>query len=219
MNTLIGYVGRDEVNRQSAARAAEDCGATLIDLSRPFDGAAGRFDALIHDLDHVDAGSAAAIIGELLSRPALVPVAVHGYNLDDDEIAQLDAHGVVVARRFDPELIRALCRAHGRSPTATPEPPDSTSQEATDDPAVFCGMVRTLATDTHRAAHSGAAATSNGIACGIAELREGMSQLQQQLDRFRGEHKLAFEDLQRWLDSLRRCVEAVLADSPRGAEE
>ena len=45
----------------------------------------------------------------------------------------------------------------------------------------------------------------------IAALRERMSQLQQQLDRFHGKHKLAFEDLQRWLDNLRRRVEAVLA--------
>ena len=126
----------------------------LADMSRR---SAGPFDAVMHDLDHMDARFVGAIVTELLSGPAPLPAAVHGYNLGDEEMMALHADGVAVSRRLNPQLVRALCRAVERAPTAACEPSHRDSPEASDDPSVLCEMVRSLATHAHRALPRGSA--------------------------------------------------------------
>jgi hypothetical protein len=207
----IAYHTTDEVNLESATRVAQECGASLSNLPDLAARPGGSFAAMLHDLDHVDSRCGQAIVRTLLSRPAPFPVAVHGYNLGDEEMTVLHANGVVVSRPFHPELVRALCRASERTPATLPDPESWDAQGASDDPAVLCGMVRSLATHAHRALHR----SPDGVSEEIGELRERIDQLQRHLDRFRRQHDLRLEDLQRWLDSLGRRVEGLLAQSPR----
>jgi hypothetical protein len=136
-------------------------------------------------------------------------------------MAVLQSNGVIVSQKFNAELVRALCRASERSPAAGPEPPGRDSQEASDadDPAVLCGMVRSLATHAHRTLRRSYLGTPNIMSDEIGELVERINRLQQLLDRFRHQHHLALEDLQRWLENLLRRVEGSLAQAPRQVEE
>jgi hypothetical protein len=61
--------------------------------------------------------------------------------------------------------------------------------------------------------------TPDSLTREIGELRGHIDQLQRQIERFRRQHDLRFEDLQRWLDSLRRRVEGLMAQSSSAAEE
>jgi hypothetical protein len=214
----IAYHTTDEVNLESATRAARECGASLSRLPDLAARPSGSFAAMLHDLDHVDSPGGEAIVKTLLSRPAPFPVAVHGYNLGDEEMTVLHANGVVVSRQFEPELIRALCRASERPPTALPDP-ESRDSQATDDPAVLCGMVRSLAANAYRAMHRSPTGAPEGVPDEIGELRERIDHLQQHLRQFQRQHNLGLEDLQRWLDSLGRCVEGLRMQPPRGAEK
>jgi hypothetical protein len=210
----------DEVNLESATQAARECGASLSRLAYPVARPSGAFAAVLHDLDHMDSQRGRAVVSELLSRPASFAAAVHGYGLEDEEMAILQANGVIVSQEFNAELVRALCRASEHSPAAGLEPPGRDSQEASDsdDPAVLCGMVRSLARHAHRTLRQSSLGTPNVIPDEIGELIERFIQLQQFLDRFRRQHHLALEDLQRWLDNLLRCVEDSLAQPPREVE-
>jgi hypothetical protein len=62
--------------------------------------------------------------------------------------------------------------------------------------------------------------TDDGRPQDIVELPPRIEGLQQQIDRLRREHNLKLEDLQRWLDSLRRRVRPVwqALQGPRGAD-
>ena len=93
------------------------------------------------------------------------------------------------------------------------------ARAASDDPAVLCAMVRSLAIHAHRAMQQRSAVTPTGMPRGIGELREHIGRFQQHLDRFRRQHKLGLEDLQRWLDSLRRCVDGLMTHPFREREE
>jgi hypothetical protein len=162
-----------------------------------------------------------AVVSELLSRPAPFPVAVHGYGLEDEEMAALQSNGVIVSQKLNAELVRALCRASERSPAAAPQPPGCDSREASDldDPAVLCRMVRSLATHAHRTIRRSSLGTDSVMPDEIGELMQRIIELQQLLNRFRRQHHLALEALQRWLDSLLRCVERCQAQPRREVEE
>jgi hypothetical protein len=216
-SACIAYHTTDEVNLQSATRAARACGATLSRLAGPTAPPSGTFAAVLHDLDHLDFPDGQVVVSELLDRPALFPVAVHGYSLNDEEVTGLRSNGVLVARKLSSRLVHALCRAADRSPTAVSEPPERDAGEATADPAVLCEMVRSLATQAHRAMR-GSQHAANGIADDLGGLMERIGQVRQLVDQFRSQDCLAFDDLQRWLDSLLRCIEGFLAQ-PHGEVE
>jgi hypothetical protein len=214
MITQIAYHTADEVNLESAMQAAKECGASLSRSSDPIAARVGSPAAMLHDLDHVDAQRARAIVEELLSRPAPFPVAVHGYNLGDDEMRALHANGVIASRRFNPGLVRALCRASVCTPTAGTAPKDQDSQSMSEDPAVLCEMVRSLAARAFRSTRRSPDGARIAEKHQTRELRERIDQLQRHLDRFRQLHDLRLEALQRWLNSLRRCVEDVRVEPP-----
>ena len=213
--TRIAYQTTDEVNFESAIRTARECGASLSRLPDSAARPSAAFAASLHDLDHVDSRRGRAVVDELLARPSLFPVAIHGYNLEDDEVAALHANGVIVSRTFDPELVRALCRASGRPHAGSSEPSNRDPREAADDPAVLCGMVRSLASHAHRAMRR----SSVGIPDEIGELKERIGRFQHHLDRFRRQDHLRHEHLQRWLDNLLRCVDGLPAGSPEEGNE
>jgi hypothetical protein len=125
----IAYVTTDEVNQAMVARIAEPFGAavTQYDPGRP--GTNGRFDAVLYDLDCVPAGDRMALLVEILSGSSPQPKAVHGYCLSEEQAAVLRRHGVAVAQRLQPKLVRTLCRATLRSLTTAP--PDNAMTELT----------------------------------------------------------------------------------------
>src|SRR5207248_3247890 len=65
-------------------------------------------DALLYDWDYLPAERRQAVLAELLDRPLPCPVAVHGYNLDDDLGETLSQKGVTVSRYLEPELFVQL---------------------------------------------------------------------------------------------------------------
>jgi hypothetical protein len=207
----IAYHTTDEVNLESATRAARECGAFLSRLPDPVAQTGESFAALLHDLDHVDTQVGRAIVSELRSRPAPLPVAVHGYNLRDEEIAVLHANGVVVSRKFNPELIRALCRASEGPRTPEPDRRNQDSQGVSDDPAVLSAMVRSLASQAYRVLSRSSDGTPHDASHEIGPLRQRVDQLQQHLDQFRRQQQLGLADLQRWLNSLRRRLDSLLS--------
>jgi len=215
----IAYHTTDEVNLDSAIQTAQECGASLDGLPDPDMPPGGSFAAMLYDLDHVDCRRGQAIVSELLSRPAPFPVAVHGYDLADEDMTVLHANGVIARRQLDPEVVRDLCRASESSRRAVPDSDGRDSEGTSDDPAILCGMVRSLASHTYRVLHRTSDGTSDGLTREIGELRGRTDQLQRQIERFRRQHDLRLEDLQRWLDSLRRRVEGLLARPSGGAEE
>jgi hypothetical protein len=214
----IAYHTTDEVNLGSAIQTAQECGASLAGLADPDVRPGGSFAALLFDLDHVDSRRGRAIVSELRSRPAPFPVAVHGYDLGDEDMTDLHANGVLASRQFDPEVVRALCRASESSHRAVPDPEGRDPEGTSDDPAVLCGMVRSLASQTYRVLHRTPDGAPDGLTREIGELRGRIDRLQRQIERFRRQHDLRFEDLQRWLDSLRRRVEGLLG-RPSSPEE
>jgi hypothetical protein len=213
----IAYETTDEVNLESATQVAQEYGASLSRFPDPAAGPGGSLVATLLDLDHMDAQRGRAIVGELLSRPVSYPVAVHGFDLGDEEMSVLHANGVAVSRPFRPELVRALCRALESPGVTVPDPENGHAHDAPDDPAVICGMVRSLATDVSRAIHRRPEGTPNVVGQEIDDLRGRIDDLQRHLARFRHEHNLLLRDLQRWVESLRRYVEGLVRRPPREA--
>ena len=56
-------------------------------------------------------------MARILSQEPTCPVAVHGYQLTDKQVAMLRRGGVAVAQRLCTELFCKLCRAARRSVT------------------------------------------------------------------------------------------------------
>jgi hypothetical protein len=125
----IAYVTADEVNLALAARMARPLGAAVTpshpEAARP----RGRFDAALYDLDGVPPDDRPALLDAILSGPPGCPRAVHGYGLSGEQAAAIRSHGVAVARRLHPDLIRALCRAALRDLTTVP--PDDARTDLT----------------------------------------------------------------------------------------
>src|SRR2546428_160189 len=105
----ITYHSTDVVNRDLVTRLAHECGAT-VSLAGTGDTSPSRLIwAAIYDLDHLHQQQ--MVLEDLLSRPSRVPVAVHGYCLEEEQVWLLDARGVIVTRQIEPELVRRLCSA------------------------------------------------------------------------------------------------------------
>jgi hypothetical protein len=107
---LVGYLSVDEVNRDLVVQMAAACGATVRLLSPKAQDLDGDFGAVLYDLESVPPKQRAEIVAELLHAPLTRPVAVHSYKLDT-EADLLRDKGIIVARRLEPNLFRALCRS------------------------------------------------------------------------------------------------------------
>jgi hypothetical protein len=206
----IAYYTTDEVNFNSATQAARECGVSLRRLPHSSVRSGGTFSGVLYDLDHLLADRGDAIVNELSSRPAPCPAAVHGYNLGEVQMTNLHANGVIVSRTFDLEIVRALCRASELVPASLPDPDEQESLEVLDDPAVLCEMVRKLAGRAHRTMGLSSERMCEDQRQEVRECQERLDHLQQQIIRLRRQHDLRLDDLQRWLESLRRLVEGIL---------
>jgi hypothetical protein len=92
------------------------------------------------------------------------------------------------------------------------------AEEAPDEPAVLCEMVRALAAHAHRVMRLSPGGAGIDMPGEIGDLKGRISQLQQRVDRNRGQDQRKLKDLQRWLDSLLRSVENFVAQAPREVE-
>jgi hypothetical protein len=115
---LIAYLTTDEVNQDLAMRMAEECGTTLALLSLRDGPPDGRFAAVLYDLDFLPPLQRQEVLGELLAGPSSHPVAVHSYNLEEDQVKALAENQVLVHRHLEPEVFQILCQAAGQARTA-----------------------------------------------------------------------------------------------------
>jgi hypothetical protein len=105
---IVAYVTTDEVNQAFAMQLAAECRVTLCPLAPQEAAQTAAFDAVVYDWDYLPLQRQQEILAELLSGPALYPVAVHSYNLDEDQAAALRKHEVAVYRCLQPEVFRLL---------------------------------------------------------------------------------------------------------------
>src|SRR5207253_355589 len=98
------YLTTDEVNQSLALHMAAECGVTLCPLSPHETLRARAFDGVVYDWDSLPLHRQQEILTELFSGPAPLPVAIHGYNLDEGQTAALRKHGVAVYRCLQPEV-------------------------------------------------------------------------------------------------------------------
>ena len=107
----FAYLTTDDVNLSLALRMAADCDASLEGLSLRDAPPAGRFDAVLYDWDYLPPDKRREVLSELQSGPLTCPVALHGYNLGEDQVEALRRQGAVVSRRLEAKLFLALRRA------------------------------------------------------------------------------------------------------------
>jgi hypothetical protein len=104
----IAYWTIDEVNL-SLARDLADLHDATIDQATTKDKDPTRdADAVLYDLDALAPTMREDVLSRLVLSPLLLPVAVHGYNLDDSQIELLAAHGITAFRHLEAEVFGNL---------------------------------------------------------------------------------------------------------------
>jgi hypothetical protein len=203
MRNQIAYLTADEVNHTLALRMAQKCGVSLVHNPSGCARTNGTLDARLYDLDHVSRQQKEAILTDLLSGPTTVPVAVHSYNMGEDQMATLSAKGVTVARSLEPDLVRRLCEASAPSQEPDPVEEDCNGGETLVEPATLCALVRSLASQSHRTLTRKPCAQSEEF----DELWQQLTDLQRQIERLRQAHATRFDELKHWLESLMKRMQ------------
>jgi hypothetical protein len=204
----ITYQTTDELNGELAAQAGKACGVNLdVALPRP-NRVSDPSAATLYDLDHLGHKNSQVVLEGLLSGRSRAPVAVHSYNLQDEEVAALHAHGVVVARRMQPEVIQQLCRVAG-SPL-NPDEDGHASEAERDDAGAIGAQVRSLASAAHRILPRDSGCPSAASPDAINQVLEQLDQLQRWIGRLQQVHNLRLGELQRWASNVRRLIEEHL---------
>jgi hypothetical protein len=202
MRIRIAYLTADEVNHTLALRMAQQCGVSLVHDPPGCARSDGTPVARLYDLDHVSRQQKEAILTGLLSGPTAVPVAVHSYNLGEDQMASLSANGVIVARSLRPDLVRRLCEAPGSDGEPDPVQEDREDDESSVEPATLCALVRSLASRAH--------CTLTRKPCApreeLDELCRQLADLQRKIERLRRVHAMRFDELEHWLESLMKRI-------------
>jgi hypothetical protein len=134
-------------------------------------------------------------------------VAVHSYNLQDEEVAALHARGVVVARRIEPEVIQRLCRVAGSPSRLNPAEDGQASEPEGDDAGAIGAQVRSLASAAYRVLPRKGGRPSAVPSDAVAQVLEQLDQLQRRIGRLQQLHSLRLGELQRWANNLRRLIE------------
>jgi hypothetical protein len=203
----ITYLTTDELNRELAEQAGKACGVDLdVSLPRPSrtpDPSA----ATVYDLDHLGDENSRAVLEGLLSGRSPAPVAVHSYNLQDEDVVALRSRGVVVARRIEPEVIQRLCRVAGSPPTLNPAEDGHASEPEEDDAGAIGAQVRSLASAAYRVLPRESGRPSAVAPDAIAQVLEQLDRLQRRIGRLQQLHSLRLGELQRWASNLRRLIE------------
>src|SRR5262249_5428919 len=129
----IAYLTTDEVNQDLALQLAAECGVTVHPRS-PRDAAPdGEFDALLYDWDYWPADRQQEILTGLLNGAATVPVGLHSYRLEEDQVQALRRSEVAVFHRLEPDLLLTLIRLVNQSQTAALMAIDSKEDPAAED--------------------------------------------------------------------------------------
>src|SRR5262249_3609910 len=94
----VAYLTTDVVNEQLALQMAATCGLALYPLA-PKDRPRGEaFEAVLYDWDYLPAREQQEVLAELLAGGRSHGAALHGYNLEDDQVEALCRHTVAVYR-------------------------------------------------------------------------------------------------------------------------
>jgi hypothetical protein len=107
---LIAYLTTDEVNEDLALRMADKCAATLYPCGLRGAAPNGEFDVVLFDWDHLPECQREKILTELLKSPRSCALALHSYNLEDDQREALRRKGVAIFRRLSHRVFRRLLR-------------------------------------------------------------------------------------------------------------
>jgi hypothetical protein len=204
----ITYLTTDELNGELAARAGRAYGVDL-DVAPPGPRRApDPSAATLYDLDHLGPEDRRAVVDGLLSGHPPAPVAVHGYDLRDEEVAALHARGVVVARRIEPEVIRHLGRVAGSPPI--PDEDGHASEAEGGDAGSIGAQVRSLASAAYSILPRDGGRPTVASTDAITQVLGQLDQFQRRISRLQRFHSLRLGELQRWAGNLRRLVEAHL---------
>jgi hypothetical protein len=111
----IAYVATDELNRTLAAQMAAECGAIICHVRPGELRPDGLFDAVLYHLDDVPRDQRPAFLEGHCLGALDCPTAVHGYGITYEQAKALRRHGVAVAKRLHPALLRSLYAAARRS--------------------------------------------------------------------------------------------------------
>jgi hypothetical protein len=191
---IINYMLPDEVNGDHASRLAREYGVEMRIVPRlgcaSEPGAAALYDGDSHPEPQ-------AVLRELSSGPIACAVAIHGYRLDDETAADLRAKGVIVSTHLE-DAFQGLVRAIAADRDAV-----ACGSEV---PAIFA-EVRAVAAESYRQkkGHEGDGQDGSEER---ARLEARIDQLQHQLEALNRDHQLRLDELMRWLDNLRRLVQA-----------
>ena len=120
MSRFVWLLSHDEVNQE----LARDLGAVhglavqvrLLKEGMPD----GDCRALVVDLDSVapERRALQKLVKELSARPHSYPVAAFGYNLEDDQLADLQAAGILVFQHgLGPEVFAAISEQASHAPS------------------------------------------------------------------------------------------------------
>jgi hypothetical protein len=112
----VAYRSTDDVNKAHAACLAVAWDLVLYPLG-PAEELPVACEATIYDLDFLPRGTVAGLLAEVPPGP----VAVHGYNLDEETAAKLAALGVIVGRRLEANLLAGLQEAVQSSRATNPQ--------------------------------------------------------------------------------------------------
>ncbi len=106
---ILIYHSTDEVNLDTLRKLADVRGLD-VQPQWPRDGLALDGHAVLLDADSwwTDAVSRARGLEELLALAGRRPLAVHGWQLIDEQLERLDDHGILAGNRLDDDLIVGL---------------------------------------------------------------------------------------------------------------
>ena len=125
----IAHITTDEVNQALAVQAARPLGVTMTPLDPEELPTDVPFDAVLYDLDRVPPDRRQTLVDEIRSETTVLPLAVYGYCLSEEQAGKLRFRGVAVAQRLHAALIRTLANAVRRNLAAVP--PDDAMTDLT----------------------------------------------------------------------------------------
>jgi hypothetical protein len=104
----LAYLSTDEVNQALALQLAAQLGVGLELLSLEDGPPDAAVVGMLYDLDYLPPDRKQEVLSELLAGALPCAVAVHSYNLDEDQVEQLVQNGVTVSTRLEAKILEAL---------------------------------------------------------------------------------------------------------------
>jgi hypothetical protein len=111
----IAYLSTDEVNQALASQLAEGLGISLYLLSLHDGPPDWALAATLYDLDYLPRERQQEVLKELLAQRPPHPVAIHSYNLEQEQVDKLRQNGVLVSTRLAAEIFTVLLQDQEQS--------------------------------------------------------------------------------------------------------